>query len=85
MVIFHRVTRDFHHNLFKSVHGSQHCELHVDWQRSADSVGIDEMGVEPFRLEENLMAIAVCKTMDLVFDRGAIAWARCVNRATKQR
>ena len=54
----------------------EHGQLHVLRQRGGDAVGIDRRVVEPFRLQEDLVPVAVAEPDDLVLDRGAVARAR---------
>src|SRR5205823_2490324 len=48
-------------------------------ERGRDAVGIDGGIVEPFRLEEDLVAVALAEAHDLVLDRRAIARAATRN------
>ena len=50
--------------------------LHIFRQRCRDAVRIDRRVVETFRLEKNLMPVALAEAHDLVFDRRAIARTR---------
>ena len=51
----------------------RNCFLHLGRQRGRKPIGIDGRIVEPFGLEENLVAVAIGEADDLVFDRRAIA------------
>src|SRR5262249_60948546 len=53
--------------------GRDQGELNLFPQRRRDAVWIDGRIVEPFRLEKNLMPVALAEAHDLVLDRGAIA------------
>ena len=64
---------------------AQHRELHVGRQRGADAVGIDQLRVQPLRLEKYLVPVTVGKAVDLVLDRRAIARTRGIDRAGEQR
>ena len=80
MVVLHRITWHDHINRAKPIHGAEHCQLDISRKRRADSVGIDQMAVEPLWLKKHLMPVTIGKTVDLVFDRGAIAWTDGTNR-----
>ena len=54
---------------------AQHRLLHVARQRGRDAVRIDRVVVEPFRLEEDLVPLALGEAHHLVLDRRAIARA----------
>ena len=47
--------------------------LHVCRKRSRYAVGIDQGIIQPLRLEENLMGVAIGEALHLVLDRGTIA------------
>ena len=85
VIVFDRVARNFHHDMLQPMHGPKHVQLHVGGQRSADAVGIDQMRVEPFRLEEYLMAVPIGEAMDLVLDGRAIARPARIDRAGEKR
>ena len=79
MVIFHCITRNFHNDLLQAWHRAQHRELHINRQRCAYPVVINEMCVDPLGFQKNLMAVTVAKPVNLVLDGRAIAWARCAD------
>src|SRR5262249_31374609 len=49
--------------------------------RSGDAVGIDRGVVEPLRLQEDLVAVAVPEFDDLILNRGTVAGARALDLA----
>ena len=79
MVVFDGVARPHHARLFEPRNGRHQRELHVLRQRGRNAVRIDRGVVETFRLEENLMAVALAEADDLVLDRGAIARAAALD------
>ena len=85
MVVLHRIARLHDHRTPAARHGPHHFFLHIDRQRGADTVGVDEMRIQPLGLEEHLMPLAITETMDLVFDRRAVARPCSGNRAREQR
>ena len=56
-------------------------QLHVFRQRGRNAVRIDGVVVQPFRLQEDLVAVAVAELDDLVLDRRAIARPDTFDRA----
>ncbi len=58
--------------------------LNIGGQRGADPVGIDQGGMEPLRLEENLVAVAVAEAADLVLDRRAVTRPPPLDRPSEQ-
>ena len=68
MVVFHRIAGFDHLYTGEARHRAQHCVLHIDRQRSADPVGINQMSAKPLRFQENLMPIAITKAMNLVLN-----------------
>ena len=85
MVVFDGIPRHRHVHPLQPLHGAQHGELHVGREGCADAVRIDQVRVEPLRLEEDLMTVAIRETVDLVLDRGAISWALRVDRPGEHR
>ena len=85
MIVFDRIASDCHFDLLKPGHRPQHRQLDVGRQRRADPVGIDQMAVEPFGFEENLVPVTIGKAVNLVLDRRTIARARRPDRTGKHR
>ena len=81
MVVFDRIARFDHPDLLQPVDRAQKVFLHVDRQRGADPVGIDQRRIQPLRLKKDLVPVAIAKAVDLVLDRGAIARTLPVYRA----
>ena len=85
MVVFHGISRNRHFDPFQPFHRPQHGELHVGGERCADPIRIDQRRIQPFRLKEHLMSVAIGEPVDLVLDRWAIARTLPDNIATEQR
>ena len=73
MVVFDGIAGPDHPGAFQARDGRQQRRLHLLRQRGGDAVGIDRGVVEPLRLQEDLVAVALAEAHDLVLDRGAIA------------
>src|SRR5581483_1340855 len=57
----------------ESGNGRDQRALHLFRQRRRNAVRIDGRIVETFRLQKNLVAVALAELHDLVFDRRAVA------------
>src|SRR5206468_9672307 len=79
MVVFDGVARPDHLRLLESGNGREDRELNLFRQRGRDPVGIDRGVVEPLRLQEYLVAVAIAEADDLVLDRGTIARATALD------
>src|ERR1700691_6144937 len=79
MVIFDGITGPDHPNLLQARDRCQNGQLDLFGQRSGDTVRIDRAVVEAFRLQEDLVAIAVAEADDLVLDRWTIAWTAALD------
>ena len=77
VIIFDGVARPDHPHALQARDGLQDGELDFLRQRGRDAVRIDRGIVEPFRLQEDLVPVAVAEADDLVLDRGAIARPAC--------
>ncbi len=75
VVVFDRITRPQHLGLLQAGNGRDQRPLHLLRQGGRDAIRIDGRIVEPFRLEENLMPVALAEAHDLVLDRRAVARA----------
>ena len=75
IVVFDGVAGPLHLRLLQPGNGRKERKLHVLGQRGGDTIGINGVVVETFRLEEDLMALALLEAHHLVFDRRAIARA----------
>ncbi len=73
MVVFDGIARPDHPHPLEPGNGREDRELNLFRQRGRDAVGIDRGVVEPFRLQEDLVAVAIAEPDDLVLDRGTIA------------
>ena len=79
MVVFDGVARPHHPGAFQPRDGREQRALHVLRQRGRDAVRIDRGVVQPFRLKENLVPVALAEADDLVLDRRAIARAAALD------
>src|SRR5690606_36868892 len=68
-------------DILQAAHGAQERVLHFRRQRARNTIGINGLVFQPFRLEEYLVAVAVREADDLVFDRGAITWSAALDTA----
>ena len=73
MVVFDGIARTDHPHPLKAGNRGQNRQLHLFRQRGRNAVGIDRRVVESFRLQKDLMSVAVAEADDLVLDRRAIA------------
>ena len=85
IVVFDRVSRTQNVRMFTAPQRAHELELHVERQRGRDTVRIDLIGREAFRLEEDLVALAFRKAHDLVLDRWAVARTNALDHAGEQR
>ena len=77
IVVFDRVTRAEHFNMFKT-RNALHCFiLNIFRQRCAKPIHIDFHSTPTFRFDKNLMSITVCKTIDFIL------YARTISRTTR--
>ena len=81
MVVFDRIARPDHPHPLQTRDRRQDRQLDLFRQRGRDAVGIDGAVVEPFRLQEDLMPVAIAEPDDLVLDRRAIARAAALDLA----
>ncbi len=75
MVVFDRIAPLGNAGLLETTNTVNHGLLDIARQRRRDAVGIDRSRIEPLRLKEDLVAVAVGETANLVLDRRAIARA----------
>ena len=73
MVVFDGIARPHDAGALQPGNGGHQRRLDVLRQRGRDAVRIDRRVVEPFRLEKNLVPVALAEAHDLVLDRRAIA------------
>src|SRR6267143_610182 len=85
VIVLDRITRARHAGALETRDGVQDLQLHGDGQGSREAVHVQLGGVEPLRLEEDLVALGRRELHDLVLDRGAIAWPATADRAAVQR
>ena len=62
-------------------------QLDLDFQRQAvaQTTGIDLLGIDPFRLEDDLMSVLVRKADDFILQRGAITGRYALDDTAVQR
>ena len=60
-------------------------KLDVRWQAGAETVDVHTPDVSLFRFEEQLVPVAVAKTVDFIFDTRAVARALAVDTAAEHR
>ncbi|MGC0321911.1 hypothetical protein ABIG06_002540 [Bradyrhizobium sp. USDA 326] len=72
VVVFDRVARPHHLHPLQAWDAGEDRKLDLLRQRGRDAIGIDRRIVEPFRLQKDLMTVAVAEADDLVLDRRAI-------------
>ena len=85
VVVLDRVSRARHPRPLETRDRVQKLELNGHGQGSGQPVDVELVGVEPFRLEEDLMPLRVGELDDLVFDRRAVARTARGDRAAVQR
>ena len=61
--------------------GAHELDLHVEREAGGDAVRVDLVGVEPFRLDEDLVRVAVGEAHHLVLHRGAVPRSGPVDHA----
>ena len=84
-VVLHGVAVARRLRLLQAAHGAQGRLLHLRRQRTGEAVEIDQVAVQPLRLQEQLMAAAVGEAHHLVFDGGAVARPGAADAAGKHR
>ena len=84
-VVFDGVSRPQHHGIFKAWKRVHEIRLHISRQAHRKPVHINLARADSFRLQENLMALLVGETNDLVFERRAIPRTDAPNLAVEQR
>ena len=65
----------------EAAHGAHELDLHVERETRGDAVRIDLAGVEPFRLDEDLVRVTLGEPHHLVLHRRAVPWPRTVDHA----
>src|SRR5450756_926903 len=75
MVIFDRIAGSDHADALEARYRGQESQLNLFRQRRRDAVGVNRGVVETFRLQEDLVPVAIAEPDDLVLDRRAIAWS----------
>ena len=75
VVVFHRIAPAHDLGCLQARHHPDHGILHIAWQAGGDAVDVDLLRPAPLRLEEELVAVPIGETHDLVFDARAVARA----------
>src|SRR5690349_4162650 len=73
VIVFDGIAWADHPHALKPGNRSKDRKLHLFGQRSRNAIGVDRAVVETFRLEKNLMPLAIAEPNDFVLYRGAIA------------
>ena len=79
-IIFNRISGLQHSGRFKPRYGLQYVELHIFRKRCRNAVWINGIVVQPFRLEEYLVAVTVAELDNLIFHRGAVTGTNALDR-----
>jgi hypothetical protein len=58
--------------VFQSSDRADQCVLNIERQAGGNAVGIDFVGLQAFRFQEDLVGILIGEAVDLVFDRRAV-------------
>ena len=85
MVIFDGIAGHTHLDPLQPLHRTKHTKLDIDRKRGGDSVGVDEIGVQPLWFEEDLVPLSIAEPVNLVLDRRAIARPCGIDRSGEQR
>ncbi len=59
--------------ILQATDGAHQLQLDIEWQTGRNTVGINLVGRQPFRLKENLVRFLVGETMNLVFHGRTVA------------
>ena len=54
-IVFDRVSGPDHLRIFQARNGGKHCLLHVDRHARGHAIDVHFVGVQPFRLQKNLV------------------------------
>ena len=84
-VVFDRIARAGDVRVLEATHAADQRQLHIERQRGGDAVGIDLDHVQPFGLDEDLVAGLLGEAHHLVLDGGAVARADALDLAAVQR
>ncbi len=83
IVVLDRITGPRNVRVLEAPDRTHQLELHIEWQAGGNAVGIDLVGRQPFRLNENLVRGFVGEAMHLVLDRRTVAGADAFDDAGK--
>ena len=84
-IVFDGVARTHKVRTLEPLDGTHHGNLDVKGQAGGNTVGVDFVRFQTFRLEEHLVAYAIGKASDLVFDRRAITRSHAFDHAGEHR
>src|SRR5687768_14151254 len=84
-VVFNRIPGPQHRSVLESRHRANDGELHVAWQRHRKAVDVDLVDVDPFRLEVDLVTLAIREPHDLVFERRTVPRSDAMNLTVEER
>ena len=85
IVVFNRVAGPGDMRLFQTPHGPYQRQLDIERQTGGNAIRIELMGLQAFRLQENLVGMLVGKAVNFVFDGWAVARTDAFNHAGIQR
>ncbi|CCK13877.1 hypothetical protein BN126_4080 [Cronobacter sakazakii 680] len=74
-IVLNRVTRANNFRVLHPFHGTDDLHLHVERQAGGDAVRVNFVAGQPFRLQENLVRVAIGEAHHFIFDGRAIARA----------
>ena len=84
-VVFDRIPGPQHRGVLEAGQRANDVVLDVARQRHRKAVDVDLVDVEPFRLEIDLVPLAIREPHDLVFERRTVARTDAVNLAVEER
>ena len=85
VVVLDRVAGPQDMRVFQPGHRLHGGQLDVERQRGGDAVRIELVRGQAFGLQEDLVAVLVGKTVDLVFDARAVAWPYALDHPGEHR
>ena len=85
VVVFDGVPRPQNVRTLQAHHRPHGSQLHIEGQRRRDTVRINLVRIQPFRLQKNLVTRLVSKPINLVLDARAVARSDAVNQTREHR
>ena len=71
-IVLDGVARPGDVRVLETGNGAHGLDLHIEGQAGADAIGVELVGVQPFRLHEDLVRVFVREAVHLVLDGGAV-------------